>query len=1415
MSFECEKCYKSFSRKDNMLRHKNICGTARVAKYSCSICGKKYVWMQDLKRHTVSVHSDQSFLCERCGSLLVNQDNAAVHYCNDKMMTEIKGGGLKHSSKNKGGQHTKLRDDRDTDNEVINEPGEEEKERKFEILNETVLKVKKFGITGKRIDFKIKQIPVEVEPSVWIKNAVEDIIKHITKDVTAEDQLGMTFSSENFKEKAPGYMPFKQADQVTFEDVWDILTKIFQSNSEGLSTDTFRIAATSVKMPAGKGRRRTIGYYNNFHEECRKRGGIISINNTDNLCLPRALVVAKAFVKKTPDYKTVREGRSRVQREKALKLLKKTGITIPDSGAGIEELKKFQALMKKYKITVYKYGTKGRQLIFEGQNTEAIYKINLLYDRGHFNVITSLTSAFTCSYFCEACSVPYNTKDRHRCEKSCPGCQSIPPCERSSPNITCDDCNRLFKSRQCFENHRKMNNDTKTNICQRISRCKRCLKTINLKERKKAHNCGEIFCRVCRSFEPVDHRCYMQQNTGKPSLQDFLFVFFDLETRQERSLTEHNNSIRLHEPNLCVVQQVCDKCIDDENLAFCQKCGYRQHIYSGDDCVIRFMEHVMDVRKKFKKITCIAHNGQAFDLQFVFRYVLQHTQFHSPNVIMRGSKILLLEVGNVRFIDSLNYFPMALADLPKAFGLSASLRKGYFPHFYNTKLNENYIGPLPDVQYYGVDSMKKKNREVFIEWYEKTKNAGYVFNMSKEIVGYCIADVDILRKACIHFRKLFLKTCDVCPFTEAITIASACNLMFRRKLLKPKTIGIIPRGGYRHADRQSAIALQWLTFEEKKRNIRIKHAGNQREICVPGTYMKPDGVCLEKKLIFEFHGCYYHGCPSCFRLNRNQSLYEDPGDTFEYRLERTKSKTQRMRDLKYEVIEMWECEFKQLLQTDKNMLWLNDISIIKNAPLNPRDAFYGGRTGNTVTYYEAGPEEKIKYVDVCSLYPWVCKYGKFPMGHPVEILVGNEDCRKVLNEAHDLSKLTGLIKCSVLPPRDLFHPLLPVRMNEKLLFVLCRTCGENMSQTLMCSHSEEDRVIHGTWVVDEVAKAVSLGYELKEIQEIWRYDSICYDPILKTGGLFAEFIDMFIQMKQEASGWPNECLTDAERQKYIDEYLISEGVRLRRSNIVKNPGLRQLAKLMLNSFWGKFGQRENQSKTAVVKESKDLYELLTSSSLVVNYIQEIDDDVLLVNWEYREEAVDQLSSVNVVLAAYVTALARLKLYSYLEPLGDRALYYDTDSVIFVSHKLKNEYQPPLGNNLGDLTDELETEYGHGSYISEIVSGGPKNYAYRVYSPLSTQTHEVCKVKGITLNHETSQKINFEKMKALITSTENSTEPVVISSLNIRRTQDHQVVSRYDAKTFKINSKKRVFDEHYSSLPYGYKKQKKILTVKSV
>lgn len=101
----------------------------------------------------------------------------------------------------------------------------------------------------------------------------------------------------------------------------------------------------------------------------------------------------------------------------------------------------------------------------------------------------------------------------------------------------------------------------------------------------------------------------------------------------------------------------------------------------------------------------------------------------------------------------------------------------------------------------------------------------------------------------------------------------------------------------------------------------------------------------------------------------------------------------------------------------------------------------------------------------------------------------------------------------------------------------------------------------------EVRKAVKNGYKILNIYEVWEYETVRYGPETKKGGVFSECINTFLKIKQENSGWPENCSTDEARRKYIQDYEDHEGVSLEYERIRKNESSRSLAKLMLNSFW--------------------------------------------------------------------------------------------------------------------------------------------------------------------------------------------------------------------------------------------------------
>ena len=136
------------------------------------------------------------------------------------------------------------------------------------------------------------------------------------------------------------------------------------------------------------------------------------------------------------------------------------------------------------------------------------------------------------------------------------------------------------------------------------------------------------------------------------------------------------------------------------------------------------------------------------------------------------------------------------------------------------------------------------------------------------------------------------------------------------------------------------------------------------------------------------------------------------------------------------------------------------------------------------------------------------------------------------------------------------HPVLPLRAHGKLTFPLCYACSTLQNPTT-CPHSDGERALHGTWCTPEIHKALDVGYRMVKMEEVWQYDQ-------SKVGLFAEYINKFLKLKTEASGWPADVVTKEQKETFIADFKAREDVELEPEKITVNPEMRALAKLCLN-----------------------------------------------------------------------------------------------------------------------------------------------------------------------------------------------------------------------------------------------------------
>ena len=252
------------------------------------------------------------------------------------------------------------------------------------------------------------------------------------------------------------------------------------------------------------------------------------------------------------------------------------------------------------------------------------------------------------------------------------------------------------------------------------------------------------------------------------------------------------------------------------------------------------------------------------------------------------------------------------------------------------------------------------------------------------------------------------------------------------------------------------------------------------------------------------------------------------------------------------------------------------------------------------------------------------KNARYPVGHPEFIYAP---------DTVDLHPYFGLAKCTVLPPPGLYHPVLPYRTGDKLTFPLCRTCVENQldrplhAKTWQCPHTDAQRALTGTWCTPELHKAVEQGYVVLKIHEVWHFPQ-------SRQGLFAEYVNTWLKIKEEASGWPADCRTQKSRAQHLHDYARREGIHLDYDQVQHNPGRRALAKMMLNSMWGKFGQRHNKMQVREFTEPQAFQEFLNSDQNDIRYVSTLTKDRVEVHYT-KQDHCDSLSpNLNIFVACF-------------------------------------------------------------------------------------------------------------------------------------------------------------------------------------
>ncbi|KAH7703567.1 hypothetical protein AAVH_29259 [Aphelenchoides avenae] len=1133
--------------------------------------------------------------------------------------------------------------------------------------------VKEFGVFGFATQFCLKNL----ERIDDVMQLVEDTVHHLIDQATHRADreafkgwIGFGLKTEDGKQ---WYIPIRPAEQNTAHKIARSIEKYDQSsNSAAFCGKRVTFDITVINEPRGAGHRKGAAI-TKHHNTNADNIVIIPLEGRD--CFAGAVSASLYYY----NYREAAQARSdkkcKDQWRAVERFIASSGflgaverlkhdVNLPVLSAyGVDHARAIQKHLQeaspdKYQIVIFAEKS-GITPIWKGDVINPKHRVYIHLHDKHYDVMKSPERFYGLRNYCVSCEVKYGQADQHSRMRAirCPDCLRMGhgyPCQRDTKYdgpkyngfdydehgdkiergpFPCRVCNREFVSKSCFEAH-------KANACKTFHRCGFCTNVYRVKNHKKngGHRCGERFCRLCKAFHSKKNGCYIRPLVSK-EVTDYRVVALDFEC--DITLKTDEPKKKRHRPNYAVVMVTCTQCMDKtgkwSNLdcTDCETCGpVKYKTFSdwddGGDAVQAVLSFLFKDLPGECMTFCYAHNGAKYDVQFVIDVMCMRGG-QLPHITSNGNKIMQL-------------------------GIEA---KQFFPYRYNTPANyDRPLKALPPMDDYIPSAMSDKKRDKFAEWWAAENAKQPDFDLKAQLKEYCTNDVWILLKALYKYREL--------------TNTSAALSIFKKKYVKEKQLAIVPNNGYGRQERQSAKGMKFLKWFAQAHGIEVQHRdsdGGERK--VEGTNYRLDGYiaadakqsagyqpcdwqhCLfcakdfDGHIALEFNGCQYHGCRWCFSNRMQLRTGKDSDEAWQETLRRAEEINQKG----YSVIGVNECQIDEELEQNPEMRqFFEDCN--DTGHICPREGLFGGRVGPLQMYYKPKEDEEIKYFDIVSLYPFVLRH-KFPTDHSQVI-------RKFQSKVWDsvdhpeYKKYRGIFKVLLLPPQDQYFPVAPMKDDERLLFQLCRTCSEASRKASPyrepgCAHTDHQRAYVVTLTLVELDLALQHGYKVFGPTEAWHWskDKWC-------DSIFKDYINDFLVMKVEASGWPEyikkiEDPDEKERAKdaFVEAYRQREGIVINKANVEKNEPRRYFAKRMLNSLWGRFAMRNNKTKTELVSKSTRLYELLYDVTKEVQTVQPLGNGILRVGWRYKDRMDLEDENSNVVIAMFTTAYGRAELFKHM------------------------------------------------------------------------------------------------------------------------------------------------------------------------
>lgn len=950
-----------------------------------------------------------------------------------------------------------------------------------------------------------------------------------------------------------------------------------------------------------------------------------------------------------------------------------------------------------------------------------ILMVHIVIDQGHTHAISSFASFIKSD----------TRKDDLRLYNYCPICEKTQIQElKSSTEKSLEHITKC-----CLKSNFKLVREDKINDMMVANLNK--IKYNFVKEGRKTKK----LCQCSQCYQEIDQRSWMShhctiQKKKLNVVDDKKVYVYDLEASQRIS----SLGLLVHECNCLYIRKVY--CENEEE----EGGNYFQNEYD-------FLCDLVD-SDKYKNCIFIAHNGGSYDVQFMLRILerkeIKHSFIPSPTSQHKFIQMLITHNDlNISFIDFMRFIPGSLKNIAESFQIKVA--KGDFPHVFNNGENENYIGRIPPLEsendWWSLKyARNEKDLKKFKNWYAEQTEIYCTcdnecicnkmkWNFQTELKKYCLLDVVVLAEIVKAYRYGFMNFEINEEKIMGWEIPRIDPLQF---LTLPQLALNILIGGYSNMNNEKYDfngiytltrrqrggkcdeAIMWLYELQKETPHKIFYLGNSnKEWYDFDLQMNIDGYCMETDTVYLYLDCCYWGCELClqefyeygWKIPDRNMWANDVKNQLEYILK-------SLNETYTNVIVKWDHDFNE---TDVDP-YIQECSNL----FEPEDCFYGGRCEVFKPYAKAGDSE-LMYIDVTSLYPSCYVFEELPIGIPQHYIAHNIE-RIRLDENHP-NKYFGFVKCHVIPNNKDLIGLLPKRDEEtgRLFFPVYPMTG--------------------CWFTAELYLAVQKGYEITEIYEVYHWDERN-----RSKEHIKPYVDYFFRMKQESEGWvksgaSSENPTEEEKLE-IQEKLYQQNGNIGKIRIEKvklDCILRALAKLLLNTLWGKWAQKAAKRLQHTIYGSQQLLDLLNNPKVETKSCQFRETSLSIFNASYKikDEFLPSVKHGNLFIAAAVTATARCRLHKKMIELGEENIIYcDTDSLVL---KYKESVMGKItGVGLGQWTNEYPKHH-----ISHFYGLAPKLYSLKLHEKKDGEGYETFRAKGVQLTIENQKKLTFDAVKPLI------------------------------------------------------------------